>query len=239
MNFGDTSLGGNARSFPVTSWGMVSRLRSEGAVFLEELCRLYWKPVYTYVRVAWSKSNEDAKDLTQAFLLWLIEGGALERYAPERGGFRKFLRMLLDGFVAHREQALHRLKRGGGRRILSADDERISSLPDPRSSDPGEAFDRAWAGEIMARAVDQVRKRFLDEGRGLQFQAFQEYDLKPADSKPTYATIARRLGIRESMARDYIAAAREAIRTEIRAELARTTNHEAELQEEWNALFGA
>ncbi len=90
MNPGDTSLGGPHRGFPATTWGMVRQLadssgsqRREG---LEALCRRYWKPVYRYLRIGFAKSNDDAKDLTQAFFAWLLEGDVLERYRPDRAG---------------------------------------------------------------------------------------------------------------------------------------------------------
>ena len=64
MTAGDTSAAGPNRAFPHTTWAMVARLRDpsntrylEG---LETLCRRYWKPAYTFIRIAWAKSNEDA-----------------------------------------------------------------------------------------------------------------------------------------------------------------------------------
>lgn len=67
----DTSLGGGNRQFPQTTWGLVARLRetTQHRAALEDLCRRYWKPVYSWIRAAWSKPAEDAKDLTQAFFL--------------------------------------------------------------------------------------------------------------------------------------------------------------------------
>ena len=92
MKSGDTSLGGSAKEFSKTEPEILTRacnpsleVRKEA---LEELCGRYWKPIYCHLRVAWAKSNEDAKDLTQAFLIWLVEGEALARYAPQRAAFR-------------------------------------------------------------------------------------------------------------------------------------------------------
>ena len=76
MKSSETSLGGTAQGFPNTLWEEISQARASDAgdrrAGLEELCRRYWKPIYRYVRIAFAKSNEDAKDLTQAFLLWLM-----------------------------------------------------------------------------------------------------------------------------------------------------------------------
>src|SRR5436309_796860 len=103
MRAADTSLGGPREDFPKTIGDMVARARDPSAevrrLGFEELGRQYWKPIYRYARVAWAKSNEDAKDLTQAFFLWLMEGDALDRYLPGRGSFRSFLKALLRHFL--------------------------------------------------------------------------------------------------------------------------------------------
>ncbi len=121
----ETSLGGKGHGFPSTMWGLVSRIRGsdteEQRAGLEELCQRYWKPIYRYVRIAWAKSNEDAKDLTQAFLLWLMEGEPLRKYEEDREKLRTYLKVLLKGFVRDRQKALQRLKRGGNLKIIDLD----------------------------------------------------------------------------------------------------------------------
>lgn len=118
MRGSETTLGGQDRHFPETTMGFLSLLRrrtDDGRrAALEVLCSRYWKPVYAYVRAGWSKSNDDAKDLTQSFFLWIQENGALGRFEEERGGLRPYLKVLLRRFVKDKDVALHRLKRGGG-----------------------------------------------------------------------------------------------------------------------------
>src|SRR5215813_14423386 len=117
MNFSDTSLGGTQKDFAKTAWGVIQRARDSSPQVrqdgLNDLCRRYWKPVYHFLRVGYSKNNEDAKDLTQAFFLWLSEGEALRRYEPERASFRTYLKTLLRHFVLNQQEAMSRLKRGG------------------------------------------------------------------------------------------------------------------------------
>src|SRR5579863_5456306 len=107
MSKGDTSLGGDQRGFPETLSELLVGIRHPSPdvrrAALEQLCRNYWKPIYGYIRVGWAKSNEDAKDLTQAFLSWLSEGGRLERYDPGRASFKTFLKSLLRHFLQHAE----------------------------------------------------------------------------------------------------------------------------------------
>ena len=156
MGTPDTSLGGQPKGFPDTTWGMISRVRDPGAsshrAGVETLCRRYWKPVYRYLRIAWAKSNDDAKDLTQAFLLWLVEGEALAKYAPDRGSFRAYIKVLLRNFAEHQDRALSRLKRGGHVRIVDLDGGEAplkDVLAGTDSADPGQSFDHAWRSEVI------------------------------------------------------------------------------------------
>ena len=68
-------------AFPETTVGVLGEF-TRGPEGLGRVCSKYWKPVYAYVRAAWAKSNEDAKDLTQAFFLWLLEERVLEQFDP-------------------------------------------------------------------------------------------------------------------------------------------------------------
>jgi RNA polymerase sigma-70 factor (ECF subfamily) len=242
----ETSLGGPSSQFPQTQWGLVTRatdaspeIRRAG---LEELCRQYWKPVYNYLRRSWPRSVEDAKDLTQAFFLWLAEEELLDRYSKEKASFRTFLKVLLKHFSEHRDRALRRLKRGGGTKILDLD-RAAPPLKDaiaaPRATDPVEEFERAWRNEVVARAMERVRARLKAEGREIQFQVFEAYDLAAPPNPPSYDEVAARFGRTQSDVRNYLHAVRQLLRLEIRAELARTTSGPGELEDEWNALFGS
>lgn len=202
---------------------------------MEKLGRRYWKPVYVYLRAAAGRDNEEAKDLTQAFFLWLFEGDVLAKYDAARGRFRSFLKGLLRNFVGNHGQAVARLKRGGGVRILplEPDDEAAPAA----GEDPGRLFDRAWMNSVVAEAVGRVRGLFEQTGRGAMFRVFELHDL--VASAPTYAELATRLGIKESDVRNHLFAVREAVRAEVRAELLESCDDPAAADDEWKAFFHA
>ncbi|MHC4605611.1 MAG: sigma-70 RNA polymerase sigma factor region 4 domain-containing protein [Planctomycetota bacterium] len=246
MKFQETSLGGRGRGFPRTTWGVISQLRKssdeERRAALESLSRSYWKPVYWYVRSAWAKGNEDAKDLTQAFFTWLLQGDAIRRYEPRLGGFRRYLKLLLKGFLGHQDEAMKRLKRGGGKKILplEGDTDLTDDLEaDPLSSDPEKNFDRAWMIEVFNKALDRVRKKHGAAEPSVAFRVFEAYDLSPEGKRSTYAGLAERMGLGTKEVERHLVALREEMRSEILAELAQSVASESDLQEEWNALFGA
>jgi RNA polymerase sigma-70 factor (ECF subfamily) len=241
MKTQDTSLGGEQREFPQTLWDVLSRARDSDAgvrrAGLEDLCRQYWKPVYRYVRVAWAKTNEDAKDLTQAFFLWLTEGDTLRRYQPERASFRAYLKGLLKHFVQHQDDALRRLKRGGGIRILPLEGA-LPLVADPAAADPESIFDAAWRTALVADALARVRERLHARGRALQYEIYEAYELRPPSERPTYAQLAGTFGLREKDVDNHLVAVREEVRAEVRREIARLTVDSADLEKEWNDLFG-
>src|SRR5687767_8877139 len=199
MKSGETSLGGGQRAFPETVWEVIrragNRSEAERQRGLEDLARMYWKPVYCYFRLSWGRSNEDCKDLVQAFFLWLFEGDAIEKYDPKRGRFRAFLKSLLKHFVQHHDEAMGRLKRGGGAVLLPLDDGDRSlegQLADPRFQDPDAAFDRSWRESVLKEAFRAVRSRLDAKGKSIHMNLFEAYDLVPVAERPTYRGLAER-----------------------------------------------
>ena len=63
------------------------------------LARLYWRPVYKFVRTEGRSSIKDAKDLTQEFFGYLLEGDVLPKYDRTKGRFRSFLKGVLRNFL--------------------------------------------------------------------------------------------------------------------------------------------
>lgn len=213
---GETSIGGDCKEFPQTT--------AELLLSREDLCRRYWKPICHFLRVAWGKPLEDAKDLTQSFFLWLVEGDVLARFQPDRGSFRSFLKGCLRNFVRQQHTSLGRLKRGGG----------LHRVPLQEVSDPGRAFDEEWRAGLMADAMERVRGRQA----GRRFRVFEEYTFPDGD-RPTYAELGARHGVKATDIMNDLAAVREEIRSEVRSTLAGMVSGPQELEEEWHAFFRA
>ena len=236
MQTRDTSLGGLSGGPPETTVGFTAELRGDESAYrrgLETLTRRYWKPIYLYARRTWAKTNEEAKDVAQAFFLWLLEANALRTYDPAKGRFRSFLKLVLGQFIARREEAQRALKRGGGVHLLSFEGalpELTDLLADPEAATPEEIFDRAWRNEIINVAFARVRERHAGS---LAFRIYEDYDL--AAESPTYQDLAARHGISEGEVKRHLVALREELRSAIRAELHQLDgDHRAE----WNELFG-
>jgi len=244
MNTRETSLGGEQRAFPETLWEVVRRAGNRSEVErrqgLEELARLYWKPVYCYFRLSWSRPNEECKDLVQGFFLWLFESDALEKYDPARGRFRSYLKTLLKHFVQHHDESLSRIKRGGGVTLLPFEDGDRSleaQLADPRFKDPDAAFDRSWRESVLKQSLQAVRRRLDSKGKGLQLDLFEAYDLVPVSERPTYRKLAERFGVKETDVHNALDRVREEIRLQVREEISRSAPDD--IEREWNEFLGS
>ena len=154
----DTAIQAGGSRFPATAWSLLSRLRDPRdprvQEYLNRMMQMYWRPIYKYVRIAWKRSNEDAKDLTQAFFIHLLEGDLLAKADPERGNFRKLLMTSLRNFLSNESRAGHAQKRGGGKVIVSLDLAEESGAHD--SNDPKEAFESQWAKDVLGRSIDKL-----------------------------------------------------------------------------------
>src|SRR5262245_61116679 len=167
-----------ARGFATTRWSLVAAAAQpaapEAAAALADLCRLYWYPVYAYVRRRGHGADE-AEDLTQAFFARLLEKGALGAATPARGRFRNFLLASCQHFLANERERAGALKRGGGRVVsldLSGADGRYRLEPDGGEG-PERLFERRWAMELLGRALARMREEHESAGKGRLFDALK------------------------------------------------------------------
>ena len=223
--------------FPKTTWGVLRRLEPGDEGYrnsMETLCRRYWGAIRHYAGAAWASDDHDADDLTQEFFIWLLGGDVLQRYAQDRGSFRNYLKGLLRNFGRnHRRARRRRDKRAGP---LEGEGE----VADPRAEEEGErTFDREFVGEVTKRALKQLKARLQKGDRAVQWHVFHDYDLTPAERRPTYAELAGRHGIPETAVRNHLHRVRHLLRDEIRLELSETVANPAELEEEWRQFTGA
>lgn len=246
MSDPQTEIGGSERQLPTTSHTRLASIRggdpARRDAELERLVRLYWKPVYVLVRRARTATNEDAKDLTQDFFAEVVlSEGFAERYTPERGSFRSYLKGALRNFLSRRTRDDSREKRGGHVRISSLqirDSDLQDILPDDQSIRPEEVFDAAWRGVVLARAADHLKERLTAQGKAGYFEVFRRYDLEPVEGRTSYETVARELSISVDDVKNYLTRSREEFRGSVRAVLCESVGSPEDLSAEWDALFG-
>ncbi|MEM7010563.1 MAG: sigma-70 family RNA polymerase sigma factor [Verrucomicrobiota bacterium] len=157
-------------AFPPTRWSLIRKIQAstpnsdDSQAALDEICRLYWLPVYVFFR-RHGKSPEDAEDLTQGFFQQLLTGTFFDRSDPDRGRLRSYLLGSARNFLSvdHRRQSA--LKRGGGTKFLHIDAERAEGIAFEESvaadqAGPDEVFERRWALDLLERALVRLREHY-------------------------------------------------------------------------------
>src|SRR5207249_7716231 len=89
-------------AFTTTHWTVVPEAQGEAPAAheaLEKLCRIYWRPIYSFVRRQ-GAGPEEAQDLTQGFFALLLERRDLRTVRKEKGRLRSYLLSALKHFLA-------------------------------------------------------------------------------------------------------------------------------------------
>jgi RNA polymerase sigma factor (sigma-70 family) len=142
---------------------------------------------------------EDAQDLTQEFFGRLIEKNYIQTADARKGTFRSFLLTALKRFLANEWDRANRQKRGGGREMISLDDQHAESRHLAESSDamtPEKAFDRRWAITLLGQVLNRLQAEFAGAGKGKVFEELKVF-LTGEKSPSPYAQIAGRLEMAE------------------------------------------
>src|SRR5262245_57913549 len=233
--------------FPLTHWSAIiaaGRSQAEPEIAqaaLAELCQTYWSPLYSFVRSR-GYSVHDAQDLTQSFFAFLIEHKIYKRVDPQKGRFRAFLLAYMKNFLADASDRERTLKRSGGRNLLPLNEEQIDdaeSLFQTHSSrsNGDQLFDRSWAEALVATGLERLSTEYRSEAKEKLFNELRIFLTSGADPLPTYAELAVRLCMTESTLRSHVTRLRARYREALRAEVRRTVDTEAEVDEELHELL--
>ena len=144
---------------------------------LVRLCRIYWPPLYWYIRRRGHAIHE-AQDLTQAFFAHLLGNRALGGVAPSKGRFRSFLLISLKHFLDNEWHKARTLKRGGGQVLISWDHlkpEDRELLEPCEQMTPERIFNRRWALMLLERVMNQLRNECVASRKRERFEKLKDY----------------------------------------------------------------
>ena len=225
--------------FQSTLWTQVRLAGEEGArarQALEALCRLYWPPIYAFLRRC-GHDVENAQDLTQGFFVYLFEQELLRKATPTRGRFRSFLLGSLKFFVSNQQAKERALKRGGGFSILPIDSEEFGSLDPGASITPEDLFERKWALAVIGEAMHRLKEEYRRAGLGEEFAQLELHLTGDADER--LPALAARLGKSDGATRVLVFRVRNRFRKLIRAVIADTVSDIGEVEMELQQLEAA
>ena len=226
--------------FPSTHWSKVLNAGQGelpgGPAALEELCRAYWPPLYSFLRRQ-GQSPNDAEDLVQGFLARVLAREDLAEVGPEKGRFRTFLLTSLRNFVIKQALRDKALKRGGGHVPISINAEEAEQLcgSDLMATSPEAAFDRRFAQAVVTRAFAALREEHRARDKEMLFATLSPY-LDGAEPDG-YDHAATKLGMTSGAVAVAVHRLRGRLRELLRAEIRQLCTSAAEEEQEMKHLL--
>jgi len=242
-----SSSAGGIERFRTTQWSVVLlSAQSQAPGYKEalaELCKLYWYPLYAYIR-RYRFSAHDAQDLTQGFFLDLLEHKALTRVDQLKGKFRSFLLASLQKFLSNEAQRARCLKRGGQVEFVYLDlkdaENRYGQEEPVEALTPEKIFDARWAMALLGEARNRLSREYVAEGKNATFEALKAF-LHPLYTKklPSYEEVANQLKVSLPAVKTLIHRMRKRYTALVREEIIRTISDSADVDTEIHELCEA
>jgi RNA polymerase sigma-70 factor (ECF subfamily) len=231
--------------FASTRWTMVLEAGNSMTISahalgaLSELCKIYWRPLYAFLRKQGYRP-EDAQDLTQGFFAHLIETRTYTHADREKGRFRSFLLGGLKHFVADARDYRRALKRGGGMIPENLDESAIAEaeaqIAQAGKWQADEVYDREWAASLLREALHRLTQESALAGKAELVGYVTPYLATPEESAIPYEEMARQLHRPIATLRSDVARLRARYRAILREEVRGTVAQAAEVDEELRYL---
>lgn len=232
-----------AAQFRTTHWSVVLAAGEEGgtdqATALEQLCRVYWYPVYAFVRRQ-GHGPHDAQDLTQEFFAHLLERDTLAAVRQEKGRFRSFLLGALKNHLGYQARKKSALKRGGRAIVVAIDEEESEErfrLDLAHEDTPEKLYLRSWAETLLASTLGLLRQDYEQAGKLALFEKLQPHLSGAAGI--SYQETGTALGLSAGAVTTSVYRMRQRYGELLRKQIAETVASPAEVDDEISFLFAA
>ena len=246
MNPLENLPGNYAGRFETTQWSAVllsAQSQQPGSrAALADLCKLYWHPIYTFVRRR-GYNPDDAQDLTQGFFLSLLDRKSLRQVDPAKGKFRSFLLASLRNYLSDEFDRKRSLKRGGKIEFVpldyeSGEERYVSTATDAVTAE--KIFDARWARTLMEEALRRLKQEFANQRKPAVFQVLQPF-IAPVSSQklPSYEQVGEKLNVSLAGVKTLIHRLRKRYSELLREEVARTVTDPSQIDAEIHALCDA
>ena len=239
-------MNSNRHPFETTHWSVVLAAGVEDTVTsrqaLEQLCELYWFPVYGFFRRQLSDVHQ-AEDVTQGFFGTLIENNQFQVADRERGRFRSFLIAAADNFLKNHFRAQSAQKRGGDRKHYELNfeldfangEQQVASIGSALS--PDQVFDRQWALVTLKRAMRELEQEYRTGGKQEWFDNLKHILSLTQDEGRTYQEIAERIGSNANQVKVAAHRLRGAFARKIREVITETVTSPEDVEDEIRCFF--
>jgi RNA polymerase sigma factor (sigma-70 family) len=228
-------------AFTTTHWSVVLEAQGESPAAqeaLEKLCRVYWRPIYSFVRRQ-GAGPEEAQDLTQGFFALLLERRDLRSVRKEKGRLRSYLLTALKHFVADERRRAMAIKRGKGQQLIPLEELRNEERSGMEPADPLTAeriYERRWASTLLDRVLSRLEDTYRKRGNAALFDSFNQL-LADEPGAPSQADIAAQLGMTENAVSQAFYRFRQSYQSLLREEIANTVATPGDIENELRYLI--
>ena len=187
---------------------------------LDELCRIYWQPLYGYARRL-GNGPQDAEDLTQGFIEHVLKTDMLATADASVGKLRGFLRKSFGNYIHNVHRAAVAKMRGGN--VVSV---RLESLLPVElevernaidNNTPDALYDRLCALALVEASLAQLEAEHKARDKAEMFAVIKPYlDPQNVDKVPQ-ETLAETLGLSLPNVRTILFRLRQRFRELLRA----------------------
>jgi DNA-directed RNA polymerase specialized sigma24 family protein len=233
-----------AAAFATTHWSLVLAAQGQSAAAeaaLEELCRIYWGPLYAFA-CRQGIDPEEARDLTQGFFELLLKRRDLDTARREKGRLRSYLLASFKHFMGCERRREMTIKRGHGQWLIALEElhstERTAPLTggliDWLSAD--RLYQRRWALALIEHVLKRLKKEYRATGNAFLFESLKQL-LPDQPEAPSRAEIAARLGMTDNALRQAFHRFRHRYQTLLREEIGHTVADPGEIEDELRDLI--
>ena len=207
---------------------------------LSEIFRIYWKPIYAFVRRS-GKSPHDAEDITQGVFEHFLATEIFSQADREKGRLRSFLLGAVKHYLLQDYRKSSAKKRGGHVTTVSIDFcDAESELADElsQSETPERVFERRWAHTVLETVLSDLRAEQEKRGKLEQFERLSVY-LSIKEEHTPYAELSRETGMQEPAIRIAVYRIRKRYRELLYKHVAATVESQEQVDDEIAYLLEA
>jgi len=241
ISWSASGIQNGAVAFATTHWSVVLTAQGESPAAheaLEKLCRIYWRPIYGFVRRQ-GVGTEEAKDLTQGFFALLLERRDLDAVRREKGRLRSYLLTSVKHFLASEQRRAMAIKRGKGQRLVPLEELSAIEGTEMEPADhlsPDRLYERRWASTLMEQVLRRLKDEYRAAGNAALFDLLKQL-LPDEPGAPSRAEIAAQLDMTDNALRQALHRFRHRYQLLLREEISNTVAIASDVEDELRHLI--
>lgn len=216
-------------AFPETRWTLVLGASSLSAPAkrdaLRALAEQYRPAILNWFRGA-GVTAADAEDLSQEFVLDLLEGRVLDGFRRRETRFRAFLQACLRNFLRDDWRRRMAQKRGGGLSLLELDEKLVVAA----ERTAAERLDEEFVLLVHHRAVERTKRKWGEKRLPERFRRLEQF-LFAAPETGDYEAAARDLATSVSVVKKTVFDLRQTYFQAVREQILQTVGQEQVAEE--------